>query len=495
MNNQNSFKHHAPRSIFALTLFCCLTMLSFGAHAAPEAQESAVQTPTTSTTSEAKPFIPVQELKTKSGIDVWFVEDHSVPVLSMQFLFKNVGAAYEADDKQGLARLVSNTLDEGAGPYNGQEFQKQLSDHSISLSFSSSRDHFSGGLKTLTRYQDKAFALTRLALTEPRFEEEAIDRMRAANIARIKSSLGKPGWSAARLFNDVLYGEHPYAKNSGGTISSLSALTADDLKSYVATMLTKDRLKVSVTGDITADALIAAVDEIFADLPEKNADAPALVADFTWPLNGKSALFHMDGVPQSKIIMALPSVRLDDPRYYTMKLLSTILGGSGFGSRLMEEIREKHGLTYGIYSSMSEGQAAQMLQIDASSQNETAAELLSRTVDELLKISTDGVSEDELKAHRDYLIGSMPLQLTSTDKISALMQFLQTQDLPSDYFDTRAAKLNAVKTADIQKLAQDFLKAGKAVTIVAGGATLDALSSDQTQLNAFMPVSTLPNVE
>lgn len=492
MNNQNNFKHHAPRSIFALTLLCCMTMLSFGAQAAPEAKGPIAEV---STTNEGKPFIPVQELKTKSGIDVWFVEDHSVPVLSVQFLFKNVGAAYESEDKQGLARLVSNTLDEGAGPYNGQEFQKQLSDHSISLSFSSSRDHFSGGLKTLTRYQDKAFALTKLALTQPRFEEEAIDRMRAANIARIKSSLGKPSWSAARLFNDVLYGDHPYAKNSGGTISSLNSLTAEDLRSYVTTMLTKDRLKVSVTGDITAEILLKAIDEMFAELPEKNADAPALVADFTWPTNGISALFHMDGVPQSKIIMALPSVRLDDPRYYTMKLLSTILGGSGFGSRLMEEIREKHGLTYGIYSYMSEGQAAQMLQIDASSQNETVAELLSRTVDELLKISTEGVSEDELKARRDYLIGSMPLQLTSTDKISALMQFLQTQDLPSDYFDTRAAKLNAVKAADIQKLAQDFLKAGKAITIVAGGATLDTLSSDQTQLNAFVPVSTLPNVE
>ncbi len=479
MNSQTAIKPQSHRYLLTLALFCSLALTSFTAQAA----------------DTDKPFISVQELKTKSGIEVWFVEDHSVPVLSMQFLFKNVGAAYESDDKQGLARLVSNTLDEGAGPYDGQAFQKQLSDHSIALSFSSSRDHFSGGLKTLTRYQDKAFTLTKLALTAPRFEDEAIDRMRAANIARIKSSLGKPGWSAARLFNDVLYGDHPYAKNSGGTISSLTALNADDLKAYVDTMLTKDRLKVSVTGDISADALLRAIDTIFADLPESNANAPTLVEDFIWPDNGKSVLFHMNGVPQSKIMLALPSVRLDDPRYYTMKLLNTILGGSGFGSRLMEEIREKHGLTYGIYSYMSEGQAMQTLQIDASSQNDTVAELLSRTVDELKKISTEAVSEDELNAHRDYLIGSMPLQLTSTDKISALMQFLQTQDLPSHYFDARAASLKAVTVEDVQSLAQEFLDQGKAVTIVAGGATLDALSSDETQLNAFLPVDQLPNVE
>lgn len=486
MNNHRAIKKPAHRHLLALALFCSLALTSFGAHA--ESKPSAA-------TNANKPFIPVQELKTKSGIEVWFVEDHSVPVLSMQFLFKNVGAAYESADKQGLARLVSNTLDEGAGPYNGQEFQKQLSDHSISLSFSSSRDHFSGGLKTLTRYQDKAFDLTRLALTAPRFEDEAIDRMRAANIARIKSSLGKPAWSAARLFNDALYGDHPYAQNSGGTISSLTALTGDDLRSYVATMLTKDRLKVSVTGDIDAEALLQAVDRVFADLPESNADAPALIAEFIWPEAGKSALFHMNDVPQSKVMVALPSVRLDDPRYYTMKLLTTILGGSGFGSRLMEEIREKHGLTYGIYSYMSEGQAMQMLQIDASSQNETVAELLSRTIDELKKLSAEAVSEDELNAHRDYLIGSMPLQLTSTDKISALMQFLQTQDLPSNYFDTRAASLNAVTVADIQNLAQEFLDTNKAVTIVAGGASLDVLSPDKTQLHEFIQIDHLANVE
>lgn len=447
------------------------------------------------TPAAQKRFIPIETLKTKAGIDVWFVEDQSLPVLSMQFFFENVGAAYDGADKQGLARLVSNTLDEGAGAYDSKAFQKALADNSISLSFSSGRDDFSGQLKTLTRYQDKAFELLKAALNEPRFDDEAITRMREANISRIKSSLSNPGWLAARIFNDQFYGAHPYALNSGGTISTLNALTADDLRSYVARSLTRDRLHIAVTGAINKDDLLNAIDDIFGALPEKSADAPSKVENFAWPSDAKSILFPIDGLPQSQITLALPSVRIDDPRYYTMKLMTTILGGSGFGSRLMEEIREKHGLTYGIYSYTSESEAAEMMQISASSQNATVAELLSRTIDELKRLADTPVSEEELQSHRDYLIGSMPLTLTSTDKITSLMQQLQMQNLPSDYLDHRAAHLSEVSAEDIQNLAREVLDTNKIIAVIAGGVSADDLPTERTGLSPFTVVTDLPNVE
>lgn len=440
-------------------------------------------------------FIPIETLTTKSGIDVWFVEDRSVPVLSIKFFFENVGAAYDGADKQGLARLVSNTLDEGAGSYDAKAFQKALNDYSISLSFGSGRDDFSGQLKTLTRYQDKAFELLKLALNEPRFDDEAVTRMREANIARIKSSLSDPSWLAARLFNDTFYGDHPYALNSGGTISTLNALTADDLRAYVARSLTRDRLHVAVTGAINKNQLLDAIDDIFGDLPEHAESAPAPIASFTWPKSGKSALYHIDGLPQSKIMLALPSVRIDDPRYYTMKLMTTILGGSGFGSRLMEEIREKHGLTYGIYSYTSESDASEMMHIVASSQNATVAELLSRTMGELKRMADTPVSEEELKAHRDYLIGSMPLTLTSTDQISGLMQQLQMQNLPADYLDRRADQLRKVTTNDIQTLAKEILDNNKVIAVIAGGVKAKDIPGTATGVYDFTVVTDLPNVE
>tara|TARA_R110002124_G_scaffold287216_2_gene471615 strand:- start:27092 stop:28567 length:1476 start_codon:yes stop_codon:yes gene_type:complete len=442
-----------------------------------------------------KPFIPIQELTTQSGMKIWFVEDHSVPVLSLKFFFSNIGAAYDPDEKQGIARMVSNTLDEGAGQLSGKDFQKMLNDHAIALSFSSSRDDFSGSLKTLTRYQDKAFDLLKLSLNSPRFDDEAIERMRNANIARIKSSLSQPAWITARIFNDTLYGDHPYAKNSGGTLSSLAAITKADLKAYVTENFTRDRLHIAVTGDIDPARLTTTIENVFGPLQQNRIRPLAPVEPFQWPESGKSSLFKIDNMPQSKVMIALPSIGIDDERYYAMSLLSTILGGSGFGSRLMEEIREKHGLTYGIYSGLSQGEAVNMLQISASSQNETVAELLTRTVDELTKLKNIPVSEEELQSHRDYLIGSMPLSLTSTDAISSIMQSLQMQGLPSTYYDSHGAKLKAVTAEDIQKLATELLDSERAVSVIAGGLTVEDLPHDATQLHDFTLVTELPNVE
>jgi zinc protease len=486
----------------SLLVIGVLSLTSFGtAYADKTATSEPMSKPSATLEVQAepieavKPFIPVQELITQSGMKIWFVEDRSVPVLSLKFFFSNIGAAYDPDDKQGLARMVSNTLDEGAGELNGKDFQKMLSDHSIALSFSNSRDDFSGSLKTLTRYQDKAFGLLKLSLNSPRFDDGAIERMRNANIARIKSSLSKPGWITARIFNDTLYGDHPYAKNSGGTLSSLKAITKADLKAYVTENFTRDRLQIAVTGDIDAARLTAAVENIFGPLQQRRIRPLAQVAPFKWPAIGKSSLFTIDNMPQSKVMIALPAIGIDDDRYYAMSLLSTILGGSGFGSRLMEEIRENHGLTYGIYSGLSQGEAVNMLQINASSQNETMAELLTRTVDELTKLKTIAVSEEELQSHRDYLIGSMPLSLTSTDKISSIMQSLQMQDLPAAYYDSHAAKLKAVTPEDIQKLAAEFLDQNRAVSVVAGGLSSEGLPHSATQLQDFTPITVLPNVE
>ena len=168
----------------------------------------------------AEKFLNIQEVTSDSGLTAWLVEDHSLPIIAIQFSFLDAGAKNDPANKQGRAKLLSNMLDEGAGELDSQAFQKQLNDHSISLSFSKGRDHFNGNLKTLSRHKEKAFNLLRLALNSPRFDDEPLERMKQANISRIKSSLTNPNWIAARLQNDLVFNDHPYALNSGGTISS-----------------------------------------------------------------------------------------------------------------------------------------------------------------------------------------------------------------------------------------------------------------------------------
>ncbi|MEM9468566.1 MAG: insulinase family protein, partial [Pseudomonadota bacterium] len=204
-------------------------------------------------------FLDIQEIKSQSGLTAWLVEDRTLPIIAMEFSFLGAGTKNDPVDKQGRAKLLSNMLDEGAGELDSTTFQKQLSDNSISLSFSANRDHFRGQVKTLSRYKENAFNLLKLSLNEPRFDEEPLERMKKANIARIKSSLTDPNWIAARLQNDLIYQDHPYALNSGGTISTLETITTNGLRDFKNTYLTKDRLVIGIMGDIGANEVKASL--------------------------------------------------------------------------------------------------------------------------------------------------------------------------------------------------------------------------------------------
>ena len=176
--------------------------------------------------------LDIEQVTSPGGIKAWLVEDHSVPVIAMQFGFRGVGGALDPVDKQGLSRMLSNTLDEGAGELDSQTFQKELRDLSIGLSFGSDRDDFSGSLKTLSQNKKRAFELTALALTKPRFDEEPVKRMREANQSRIRSSLTDPDWMTARIMNDRAFEGHVYSQNSGGSLSSLEKISPEDLRAF-----------------------------------------------------------------------------------------------------------------------------------------------------------------------------------------------------------------------------------------------------------------------
>ncbi|QQG36167.1 MAG: insulinase family protein [Micavibrio aeruginosavorus] len=416
-------------------------------------------------TAPAKPFLAIEEVKSPGGLTAWLVEDHTLPIVSLTFLFNDAGSARDPRDRQGLARMVSNTLDEGAGDLDSQAFQKALSDHSISLSFSASRDDLAGSLKTLTRHQDKAFDLLRLALTQPRFDAEAIERMRAANISRIRSSMTEPEWIAARLLNDLSYGDHPYALNSGGTITSLNAITRDDLAGFVKNNLSRDRLLIGVTGDITPGKLAITLDQVFSTLPA--ASTAQTLTDAGIGHLGQTYLYKKD-IPQSIIQMVQPGLDFKDPDYYAAYVMNHILGASGFGSRLTEEIREKRGLTYGIYSSIFDMDHAHGFTIGLSTENKNAAEALRLIRAEIRKMQDHPVSAQELADAQSYIVGALPLSFSSTAAISANVLGLRQDNWPMDYYDHFPSRIRAVTAADIQRVAKRILTPDNMLTVIVG---------------------------
>lgn len=427
-------------------------------------------------------FLDIQEVKSKNGLTAWLVEDHSLPIIAMQFSFKGSGSINDPAEKQGRSKLLSNTLDEGAGNIDSQNFQKKLRDNSIALGFSNSRDHFNGHLKTLTRYKEEAFNLLNLALTKPKFDKEPIERMKQANISRIRSSLTNPKWIAARIQNDLIYKGHPYALNSGGTISSLQNLTADDLREFKDNYLTKDRLIISVMGDITKEELQTQLDKIFGDLPDKQKNIQEMPA----PEHKNGVYFYQKDIPQTVINISFPAFDRKDPDYYAAQVFNYILGGGGFGSRLMEQAREKEGMTYGIYSSLDFLDNAQKLYISTSTKNDTVPRMLEIIDQEIKRIKTEGITDKELQNAKDYITGSLPLSLTSTNKIAKLLISLQKNERPLNYLDQYKNNINSITKEDVLRVAQRILKEEKINTVLVG---------KSSQKNNITILKELPNVQ
>ncbi len=428
-------------------------------------------------------FLDIHEITSPGGIIAWLVEDHSVPVIAVDFAFAGAGAVNDRDDNQGTAQLLSNTLDEGAGELDSQTFQKTLADNSISLGYSSGRDDFHGALKMLTRHSALGFDLLRMSLNEPRFDAEPLQRMKDANISRIRSAMSSPDWVAARLMNDTAYAGHPYARNSGGTISSLAAITADDLRDFLKTHLSRDRLRIAVAGDITAAELGPLLDTVFGALPET---APAAnTPDLKIRNPGTVILMHKDQ-PQTIIQRTQDGIDRKDPDWHAAQIMNFILGSSGFGSRLMEEVREKRGLTYGIYTSFVGLNHAPTLSLQTSTKNDSVKTVLDLIDAEWSRMRDSDITPQELENAKSYLIGSMPLALTSTDNIAGMMLSMQLDDLPSTYLDTVSEKISSVTISDIRRVAQKLLDHKKQVTVLVG---------NPAGVTPTKIVDTLPNVE
>ncbi|HPD82258.1 MAG TPA: pitrilysin family protein [Alphaproteobacteria bacterium] len=411
------------------------------------------------------------------------VEDKSLPIIALKFSFKGAGSIHDGIEKQGLAQLLSNTMDEGAGDIKSQEFQKILSDNSITLNFSAGRDNFGGQLKTLSRHKDIAFNLLKLSLTQPRFDEEPLERMRQANLARIRSSMGDPDWITARLMNDKAFEGRPYALNSGGTLESLPKITAKDLQSHVTNWLTQDRLMIGVMGDINKDDLVKLLDDVFGSLPPKGSTDN--LSSFEIQNTGKIYLYPQE-IPQTIISLALPSIDVHDPDYYALQVMNYIFGAGGFGSRLMEEIREKRGLTYGIYSDTTNLDYTDFFTINTSTKNNSVKQVLDIIISETDTIKTQKVSQEDLSNSKSYLIGSLPMSLTSTDKISSILLSLQLNNRPINYLDTYATNINTVTNEDILRVAKRIFNPEKMISVLVG---------KPEHIENTIKIETLPNVQ
>lgn len=408
--------------------------------------------------------LDIQVVKSPGGITAWLVEDHTVPVISLGFSFEG-GIGHDPEDKPGVAKLVSILLDEGAGDIKSQAFQQQLTDNSISMEFTPGRDAFYGKLKTLKEKKEAAFDLLQLALTRPRFDQDAIDRMKNANISQIRDDMGDPSWLSARSFNAMMFEGHYYSRPGNGNLDSMQSITRRDLLEFVQAQFGRDVLKVSIAGDITKDEAEKLLDRVFGALPEKSEPLDIKPAEFTNV--GKVVLLPLD-TPQTYIVAGEQGIPRSDKEWHAAVIMNYILGGGSFDARLMKEIREKRGLTYGVYSNMINMKQAAVLQVNMSSSNEKVKEALGVLKDEWTKMAAKGPTETELQDAKSYLTGSLLLNLTSTGDITDTMNSLQRDGESPDYINRRNSILNAVTIQDVRRAAARVLKPENLTVILVG---------------------------
>lgn len=408
--------------------------------------------------------VEVQRVESATGIVALLVEDHTNPIINVRFVFRG-GSALDPDGMGGLANMVSGLLDEGAGDLDSQAFQQRLEELVVSLSFSASRDSFGGSLSTLTTNRDDAFSLLKLALTDPRFDDEPISRIRSQIQAGLRHESEDPDAIAGKTLFKTLFDGHPYGRPSGGTEESIDAITAEAMRAFVSERLARDNLVIGVVGDISPAELTALLDSTFGTLPARA--TPWRLKDIAPPETGQQIVIQKD-VPQSAILFAQRGLKRNDPDFYAAYVMNYILGGGGFTSRLYNEVREKRGLAYSVYSYLAPYENTALILGGAGTANARVGETIQVVRDEWQRLAEQGVSEGELADAKTFLTGSYPLRFTASGQIAGMLTGIQLDGLGMDYFDKRNEYVEAVTLDDVNRIARKWLDADQLTIVIVG---------------------------
>lgn len=401
------------------------------------------------------------------GIEAWLIQDHANPIMSLEAAWQDSGSAHDPKGQEGLSRLMTGLLDEGAGPYDSQNFQRRLEDLSIKLSFNAGADMIQGRLTTLTRNRDQAFEMLRLSLSQPRFDPEAVQRIKGQIEAALAQSAEDPDSQASKALFKVSFPEHPYGRDNEGSAESIRTIGTGDLRSALA-RLGRGNLILGVVGDITPRELAPLLDSTFGPLPAQAATAPLAETSVPAPQPGIKPYVIKKAIPQSVVQFGFQGIKRDDPDWFAAYVMNYILGGGGFSSRLTVEVREKRGLAYSVYSYFYPFDHAGLWLGGVATENAKVGQSIALIRRELARLRDKGISREELANAKTYLTGSFPLRFDSSPNIAGLLVAVQSDRLGLDYLEKRNSLVDKVTLADIRRVAKRFMKPENLILVVVG---------------------------
>ncbi|MGB7319096.1 MAG: pitrilysin family protein [Planktotalea sp.] len=394
--------------------------------------------------------VDIQEVTSPLGLKAWLVEDHTIPFMALRVGFKG-GGSLDRDGKRGSISLMMAMLEEGTGDLDATQYAQAVDELAASFSFDASDDAVSISARMLSENRDQAIALLKGAIVAPNFDQDAIDRVKGQIFSMLQSDLKDPNVIARQAFDAAAFGDHPYGSSESGTPESVGALTRDDLFAAHRDTIARDRVFISAVGDITAEELGALMDALLSELPETGASMPEKVSVALTP--GVTVVPFE--TPQSVALFGHRGINRHDPDFFAAFVASTILGGGGFHSRLMDEVRDKRGLTYGVYAYLATQDYTETVVGQLASANDRIADAIAVIKEQWTMIADKGVSQEELDLAKTYLTGAYPLRFDGNGPIANILVGMQMQGLPIDYINTRNDKVNDVTLAEINRVIKE----------------------------------------
>ena len=403
----------------------------------------------------------IEKVVSPAGIEAWLVREQTVPLVALNYAFHG-GSSQDEAEKSGAANLAADLLDEGAGDLDGNTFHERLESHAIELSFRVGRDEFRGSLRALNEHREEAFDLLRLALTAPRFDADAIERVRGQELSSLRRDTTNPNDLASRSWWQTAFPGHPYGRESKGALETVPRITADDMRDYVRRVFARNELTISIVGDVDAKTAGELIDRAFAGLPAKNDLKP--VANASPHGLGRRIVINVD-VPQAVVTFGGQGIARNDPDFMAAYIVNHILGGGSFSSRLYKEVREKRGLAYGVSDSLMWFKRAAVVIGGTATRADRTGDALAIIELETKRMAENGPTADEMAAAKSFLKGAYALLLDSSSKIAAQLTQIQLDNLGIDYIQRRGAMIDAVTVADAKRVAKRLYGGGMLVTV------------------------------
>jgi zinc protease len=425
--------------------------------------------------------VDVQSLRAPRGEEVWYATDHSLPMIAMSASLP-AGSVYDPHGKWGLASFAASLLDEGAGGLNATAFQTALSNRAIRLTITPNRDFLEISLVTLTDNAKDAFQLLGLALSKPRFDQDAVARVRAQILSSLAQEDDDAPTAASKALYRSYFHDQAYGHPSDGDAGSISSINQADLRAFAAQHWTRGDLRIAVAGDVDAATLTALLNSAFGKL------SPRMPAPPPWPVHvGQPGVQSISvPVPQSAVAFALPGLLRKDRDFIPAFVANYIVGGGGFASRLTNDVREKRGLTYDIDTSLETYRRAGIMVGEFATKHESVRDAIGVVRATLKDFAENGPTDAELADAKTYLTGSFPLSFSSNADIVSALNGFQQVGLPVDYVQKRNALIDETTLADVKRVAQRLYDP-RAMTIVVAGVAGNAPPARQAASGGARP--------